>query len=72
MLSALTDNGFKECRIVLGPGNTAMMTGTSIKNGKQTDKNILEAVHDYPYQNIMLAVDNSTVVCIKQEKKFKI
>jgi len=71
-LSVLIDNGFKECRIVIGPGNTAMMTGTSIKSGKLTDKNILEAIHDYPYQNIILAIDNSKVVFLKQEKKFKI
>ena len=71
ILSALADSGFKEYRIVIGPRNTTMITGTSIKSGKQTDKNILEAIHDYPYQNIMLAVDNSTVVCIKQEKKYK-
>ena len=71
-LSVLTDNGFKECRIVQGPRNTTTITGTSTKSGKLTDKNILEAIHNFPYQNISLAVDNSIVVYLKQEKKFKI
>ena len=70
MLSVLTDNGFKECRLVIGPGNTTRMIGTSSKCGRLTDKIILEAIHDYPYQNITLAIDNSTIVFLKQEKKF--
>jgi len=70
MLSVLTDNGFKECRLAIGPGNTTRIIGTSIKSGKLTDDNILEAIHDYPYQNITLAIDNSTIVFLKQEKKF--
>jgi len=72
ILSLLNDSSFEECRVVKRIGNTTLMTGTSTKSGKLTDKNILEAIHDYPYQNIMLAIDNSKVVYLKQEKKFKI
>lgn len=70
ILSVLADSGLKECRLAIGPGNTTRMIGTSIKSGKLTDDNILEAIHDYPYQNITLSIDNSTIVFLKQEKKY--
>jgi hypothetical protein len=70
VLELLHDGNFKECRTKIISDNKYMVYVTSIKNGKFSDKNILKAIHEHPYQNIILSVENSNIVTMKQEKKF--
>lgn len=71
ILALLPDDNHEEIRIIKKPENSFMIHKISTKNGKISDKNILEVIHGYPYQNLILSVENYNVVCVKQEKKFK-
>jgi archaellum component FlaG (FlaF/FlaG flagellin family) len=71
VLELLHDNNFKECRIINKPDNTAIVYKTCSKNGNFSIKDIGKAIREWPYQDIMLSIEKSNVVYIKQEKKYK-
>jgi len=71
VLDLLHDNNFKECRIINKPDNTAIVYKTSSKNGNFSVKDVGEAIREWPYQCMLLSIEKSNVVYIKQEKKYK-
>lgn len=72
LLEVLYDDNFKEFRIKRKPNNSFMIYATSTKNGKFSEKNILESIKKFNRQNLTIGIEEGKSICLKHEARIKI